>query len=80
MASSLLKAASVITVVCGIGASFWFLFQTDRDSFDKVLTIGGILGSIIAGVFLYAIAEFFLCVMDIESNTRINAKTQNPHA
>jgi hypothetical protein len=78
MASSFLKFASLIVIVCGIGASFWFLSKTDQDAVDIVLTAGGILCSIIAGVLVYAVAEFFLCVMDIEANTRASPETPNP--
>jgi hypothetical protein len=45
---------------------------------DILLTTAGILWSIIAGVLVYAVAEFFLCVMDIEANTRASSKTPNP--
>jgi len=78
MAASFLKFGSLIVIICGVGASFWFLSRTDQDAIDIVLTAGGILCSIIAGVLVYAIAEFFLCVLDIEANTRANAKTPNP--
>lgn len=80
IASSFLKFASVILIICGIGASFWFLSRTDRDALDIVVTIGGILCSIIAGVFLYALAEFFGCVMDIEANTRPKQETLPPQS
>lgn len=77
-ASSFLRFASLIVIVCGIGASFWLLSKTDRDAMDILLTTAGILWSIIAGVLVYAVAEFFLCVMDIEANTRASSKTPNP--
>jgi hypothetical protein len=44
------------------------------------MTIGGILCSIIAGVILYALAEFFCCIMDIEANTRPKQPTLPPQS
>jgi len=80
IASSFLKFASVIVIICGIGASFFFLSRTDQDTLDIGMTIGGILCSIIAGVILYALAEFFCCIMDIEANTRPKQPTLPPQS
>jgi multidrug transporter EmrE-like cation transporter len=80
MATSFLKFASLIVTICGIGGSFWFLSKTDQDAIDIMVTVGGILCSIIAGVLLYAQAEFFGCIMDIEANTRPKQPTLPPQS
>lgn len=74
MVASLIKTISVLFILVGLGVSFWFLFQAEPDNMTtRILSIGGILFSIIYGVILYALSDFFRCIMDIEANTRPKA-------
>jgi len=69
--ASLIKTISVLFILAGLGVSFWFLFQAEPDNMTtRILSIGGIFFSIIFGVILYALSDFFHCIMDIEANTR----------
>jgi hypothetical protein len=79
MVASLLKTISVLFILAGMGVSFWFLFQAEPDNATiRILSIGGIFFSIIFGVILYALSDFFRCIMDIEANTRPKAKKIPP--
>jgi len=75
MVASLLKTISVLFILAGMGVSFWFLFQADPGNATiRILSIGGIFFSIIYGVILYALSDFFRCIMDIEANTHPKTK------
>jgi len=79
MVASLLKTISVLFILAGLGVSFWFLFQAGPDNTTvRILSIGGIFFSIIFGVILYALSDFFRCIMDIEANTHHKAKKIPP--
>jgi len=79
MVASLLKTISILFIIVGLGASFWFLFQAEPENMTtRILSILGILLSIIYGVIIYALSDFFRCIMDIEANTRPKAKKISP--
>ena len=69
MVASLLKSISIIFIIVGLGASFWFLFR-EPDITTKLISIAGILFTIIFGIIMYALSDLFRCIMDIETNTR----------
>jgi len=74
MAASLLKTVSVVLIVVGLGVSFWFLFRAEpSDMTARILSIVGIVLSIVSGVIIYALSDFFRCIMDIEDNTHPQA-------
>ena len=78
MLISFLKIISVVFIVAGFGVSAWFLFQDEANDTTLIISIGGIVFSIVYGVIIYALSDFFRCVIDIEANTRIKSeKTQN---
>ena len=70
MIASLLKTISVLFVLVGLGACFWFLFQGEVTNTSRLLAIAGIVLSVIVGVVIYSLSDFFKCIMDIEKNTR----------
>ena len=70
MVASLLKTISVLFIIVGLGISFWFLLQGEPDNMVRLIAIAGILLSIIFGLIIYALSDFFRCIMDIETNTR----------
>jgi hypothetical protein len=79
MVASLLKTISVLLIIVGLGASFWFLFRAEPgDMTTRILSIIGILLSIICGVIIYALSDFFRCIMDIEANTHPKADQISP--
>jgi len=79
MVASLLKTISILFILAGLGISFWFLFQAEPGNTTiRIFSIGGIFFSIIFGVILYALSDFFRCIMDIEANTRPKAKNIPP--
>jgi hypothetical protein len=79
MVASLLKTISVLFILAGMGISFWFLFQADPSNTTiRILSIGGIFFSVIFGVILYALSDFFRCIMDIEANTHPKTKKIPP--
>jgi hypothetical protein len=80
MVASLLKAISVLFIIVGLGASLWFLFQGEPDSMTRLIAIAGILLSIVFGVIIYALSDFFRCIMDIENNTRPKSNPVPPSA
>jgi hypothetical protein len=71
MIASLLKTVSILLILFGIGISLWFVLQADSEGLSLIIGIGGIVASIVAGLILYAMSDFFRCVMDIEANTRL---------
>jgi hypothetical protein len=81
MVASLIKTISVLFILAGLGVSFWFLFQAEPENTTiRILSISGIFFSIIFGVILYALSDFFRCIMDIEDNTRPKVnKIPNPN-
>lgn len=79
MLASLLKTISILFIIAGLGASFWFLFQAEPGNMTtRILSIIGILLSIICGVIMYALSDFFRCIMDIEANTHPKANQIPP--
>lgn len=74
MIASLLKTIAILVILFGIGVSLWFMIQADRDTLSRIIAIGGIVGSIIVGLIVYSMSDFFRCVMDIEANTRPKAE------
>lgn len=78
MVASLLKTISVIFIIVGLGASFWFLFQGEPDNTTRLIAIAGIMLSIVFGIIIYALSDFFRCIMDIENNTHPKANTIPP--
>jgi uncharacterized membrane protein len=79
MVASLLKTISVVLIIVGLGVSFWFLFRAGPgDMTTKILSIVGIVLSIISGVIIYALSDFFRCIMDIEANTHPEAGQIRP--
>ena len=74
MVASLLKTISVLFIIVGLAVSFYFLFQAEPDNITtRILSILGILLSVVSGVIIYALSDFFHCIMDIENNTRLKA-------
>jgi hypothetical protein len=79
MVASLLKTISVLFILAGMGVSFWFLFQAEPGNATiRILSIGGIFFSIIYGIILYALSDFFRCIMDIEANTHPKTRKITP--
>jgi hypothetical protein len=79
MVASLLKAISVVLIIVGLGVSFWFLLRVEAAGMTtRILSIVGIVLSIIGGVIIYALSDFFRCIMDIEANTRPEADQIRP--
>ena len=70
MVASLLKAIAVLFIIVGLGTSFWLLLQGAPDNTTRLIAIAGILLSIVFGVIIYSLSDFFHCIMDIETNTR----------
>ena len=59
MATSFLRISAVIIIIFGIGVSLYFMLSTgDISIFEKVSAIGGIIGSLVIGILLYATADF----------------------
>jgi len=73
MVSSLLKTISVVFIIVGLGACFWYLFQGNPDNTTRLAAIAGILVSVVVGIMIYALSDLFKCVMDIEFNTRVKS-------
>ncbi len=78
MLTSLLKTISVLFIIIGIGVSFWFLLQGEPSNTIRLFAIMGILLSVIYGLILYALSDFFRCIMDIEVNTRPKVNSTPP--
>jgi uncharacterized membrane protein len=79
MVTSLLKTMSVVLIIVGLGVSFWSLFRAEPISMTtRILSIVGIVLSIIGGVIIYALSDFFRCIMDIEANTHPKADQIRP--
>lgn len=70
MAASFIKILSVIIMILGIGFPLYFLVLGDINTATRLIAIGYIVASVTVSVILYAMGDFFRCIMDIESNTR----------
>jgi len=42
-----------------------------------IIVIGGLIGSILIGIAIVAVADFYYCFMDIEENTRPHDAVHN---
>ena len=76
--ASLLRGIGVIVVLAGIALSIWFAYSTYAPLVSSVfpflrmtIIVGILFYFSISGVLLYATGDFFRCVIDIETNTRI---------
>jgi hypothetical protein len=79
MVASLLKTISIVLIIVGLGASFWFLLRVEPAGMTtRILAIVGIVLSIIGGVIIYALSDFFRCIIDIEANTHPEADQTRP--
>ncbi|MBA7650681.1 hypothetical protein ES703_58492 [subsurface metagenome] len=59
-------------------ASLLFLFQGEPDNTTRLIAIAGIMLSIVFGIIIYALSDFFRYIMDIENNTHPKANTIPP--
>ena len=70
-ATVLLRLSAALIILFGIGASLYFMISTGEISLiERVVAIGGIVFSLAIGILLYATADFYRCIIDIEANTR----------
>jgi len=78
MVSSLFRVLGVILIIAGFAASIYCGFQFVSGEMTTLIIVGGIVGSIIVGLAVYSVGDFYHCVMDIEANTRQEDKTPLP--
>ena len=69
----------VLIAIGGICFSIIIIIQSDQvssilpswvSSDGIVVGIAGIIGSLISGLIIYSMGDFFFCIMNIEKNTR----------
>ena len=81
--SSALKFIAIIVAVIGMGGSVLYLLQGSVSQWSTIIVIAGIVGSVIFGILLYALGDFFRCILDIEEHTRsveVNTKSNGAKA
>ena len=74
MVASIFRFISIFVILTGLGISFWILYEGQYNMvfgvWSKLIVVGGLIGSVIAGIVLYASGDLLRCLMDIEENTR----------
>lgn len=70
MASSFLRVLSLVIILGGVGVSFWMLVMLNLAITVRIMTVASMVASLVIGVILYAMSDFYRCMMDIEANTR----------
>ena len=69
-AVSLLKVVGWVVMALGVVAALSFAVMSSGGGRGFVIALMGILYSVVAGILLLALGDFFRCIMDIEANAR----------
>lgn len=68
--SSLYRLFAVIIGAGGFIASLYFGLKVFPDQWSSLVAIVGVVLSLFLAIGIFAIGDFYQCVMDIEENTR----------
>ena len=69
-AVSLLKVVGWVVMALGVIAALSFAVMSSGGGRGFVMGLMGIVYSVVAGILLLALGDFFRCIMDIEANAR----------
>ena len=74
-AVSLLKVVGWVVMALGVVAALSFAVMGSGGGRGFVMGLMGIVYSVVAGILLLALGDFFRCIMDIEANARSKDRT-----
>jgi hypothetical protein len=75
--SSVLRYIAILVAVIGLGGFVLYLLGGPVSQSSALIFIAGAVGSVVLGILLYALGDFFRCILDIEEHTRsVEANTK----